>query len=381
LTGKFAYEFTLSQTGTYWYHAHTAAQYGDGLLGPVIIDYPDIKQDPVYMDFKYSRDYPMLFQDWYHELGGELALHYRGPFKSYPSYIPQFPWPHVSLLINGRGQYDCKFTDCSDVKGQCIPIREPLLGQCDRCYYQPDEYLCSKGNYTRLRLINGANSLALRFWIEYHQIYIVAKDGIEIKPKLVKYVSIPVGQRLDVLVNCSQDVGKKYKMFVSINPRFIPTYNGQNYPNITSYSYLKYEEGDGNPLEPIEPEIPCDLPLDSHIFGDNITEEYGYEPLVPRMAPIAQERLILKYEVRYDASGSLGSPLEYWVVNNVSFVHPSEPLLQSRWFNVSPSNNNIDGDYGTNIIKLEHGKVCIVYYCKFSHRLLLLLFYIVYQYL
>lgn len=35
--GSFTYTFTLGQYGTYWYHSHTAVEYTDGLLGPLIV--------------------------------------------------------------------------------------------------------------------------------------------------------------------------------------------------------------------------------------------------------------------------------------------------------------------------------------------------------
>ena len=33
----FVYEFRATPAGTHWYHAHTGVQYGDGLLGPLIV--------------------------------------------------------------------------------------------------------------------------------------------------------------------------------------------------------------------------------------------------------------------------------------------------------------------------------------------------------
>ena len=39
---SFLYNFAVpDQTGTYWYHSHYAAQYGDGLRGPFVIYDPD----------------------------------------------------------------------------------------------------------------------------------------------------------------------------------------------------------------------------------------------------------------------------------------------------------------------------------------------------
>ncbi|KAJ3004441.1 UNVERIFIED_CONTAM: ferroxidase fet3, partial [Siphonaria sp. JEL0065] len=40
--GSMVYNFTVGdQVGTYWWHAHYASQYADGLRGPFIIQDPD----------------------------------------------------------------------------------------------------------------------------------------------------------------------------------------------------------------------------------------------------------------------------------------------------------------------------------------------------
>ena len=86
---SFTYNFTVNQTGTFWYHSHVGTQYGDGLLGPIILDYDKIEEDPVYQRFPYKNEYPMLMMDWFHERQEDLVLHYVGPFNSFDGYTPQ----------------------------------------------------------------------------------------------------------------------------------------------------------------------------------------------------------------------------------------------------------------------------------------------------
>jgi len=54
------FEFLVTQTGTYWYHAHSGAQYSDGLLGPIILD----PSDEQHTGLSYNEDYILMLQDW-----------------------------------------------------------------------------------------------------------------------------------------------------------------------------------------------------------------------------------------------------------------------------------------------------------------------------
>lgn len=77
-----------------------------------------------------------------------------------------------------------------------------------------------------MRLICGSSNLAIRFWIDGHNFTIVARDGIEIVPIFnVTYVTVPVGQRVDVIVPCHNMVSQKYTIYGSIAVGFIPGEN------------------------------------------------------------------------------------------------------------------------------------------------------------
>ena len=57
----------------------------------------------------------------------------------------------------------------------------------------------------------------MRFWIDGHNLTIVSRDGIEIKPIYnVKYLTIPVGQRVDVIVHCNQKSTERWTIYASI---------------------------------------------------------------------------------------------------------------------------------------------------------------------
>ncbi|HJT70800.1 MAG TPA: multicopper oxidase domain-containing protein [Terriglobales bacterium] len=54
----FTYRYKLRQSGTYWYHSHSAFQEQSGLLGPFLID--PVKPE----SYQYDREYVVQFSDW-----------------------------------------------------------------------------------------------------------------------------------------------------------------------------------------------------------------------------------------------------------------------------------------------------------------------------
>lgn len=63
---SFTYNFTLQQSGTYWYHAHYATTYQDGLFGPLIIHG---RNEP---NYNVSGDFIVMVDDWYHDFSTDL---------------------------------------------------------------------------------------------------------------------------------------------------------------------------------------------------------------------------------------------------------------------------------------------------------------------
>ena len=56
--GLYEYRFEVKQSGTYWYHSHSAFQEQLGVYGPLIID----PREPE--PFAYDRDYVVMLSDW-----------------------------------------------------------------------------------------------------------------------------------------------------------------------------------------------------------------------------------------------------------------------------------------------------------------------------
>jgi len=288
------YDFTITQQpGTHWYHSHAAAQTMDGLAGLLIIDPEEGVEDPIQTRYSYTLDLPMVIQDWSHEQHKDLETRYLTRLHSYTqsingtkqAFLADYPWPIYDVLINGRGQTDCKtlsWQDCENVRrwgwpgtdsyvgpgspswsgdesggkydyqndptiGQCFPRRPPLMGECNT-QAEPSITQCVAGERIRLRLVNMGFSQGLRFWVEGHKFIVVARDGNMVEPNgLHSAIPITIGQRYDLILECNQDPNLNYKIFAMVGlSEFIP---GSTNKNFESFSYGVLEYAKGNPLQ------------------------------------------------------------------------------------------------------------------------------------
>ncbi|CAG8465919.1 13594_t:CDS:2 [Dentiscutata erythropus] len=94
----FTYEFKVDQSGTYWYHSHSKAQYIDGIVGPLIAHDPD---DP-YLE-EYDEEIVVLLQDWYHTDAKTLLPQFLSPVSQGNEPTPD------NGLINGKNSYNCSW--------------------------------------------------------------------------------------------------------------------------------------------------------------------------------------------------------------------------------------------------------------------------------
>lgn len=87
--GSFTYNFTLQQSGTYWYHAHYTTTYQDGLFGPLIIHG---RNEP---NYNISGDFIVMVDDWYHDFSTDLLPAFFAPGNEGAEPVPD------NGLING----------------------------------------------------------------------------------------------------------------------------------------------------------------------------------------------------------------------------------------------------------------------------------------
>tara|TARA_R110002050_G_scaffold61618_2_gene136104 strand:+ start:1638 stop:4199 length:2562 start_codon:yes stop_codon:yes gene_type:complete len=364
------YAFNLTQTGTYWYHAHTGVQYGDGLLGALLSHYPNIVDDPIYSRFPYDhRDHTILLQDWFHESARDLVDLLTAPRSSISAFTPKFPWPPPSLLMNGKGgsmklcghqSVECTTrsfdwtTMCADRSKRpmpgCYPDRKPLMmGDCVPVGYDDERFSCVAGEYVRFRFINGASFLPLKVSIAMHKMIIVARDGVEVIPKETDFIILGIGQRYDVIVHCNQGAEaalskKPFDITAQVASSFLPC--NLNFYNVNVSSWLTYSYTGGKRDDTLpksllpggsrdgekksSPRSESSLPIPSLPTNVHDTvREYYLPPLAESkaVAPAASERIVLIFEDVYSAP-LVHSSIKYFSLNKKIF----RPLGDSRSF-------------------------------------------------
>lgn len=391
----FTYDFVVDQEpGTHWWHAHHHAEFVDGLKGAFIILPKAGDVDVIDQLYSPAADELVILSDWSHERWEDNAQKYLGRNGEYPGYnvraesgvpdqphLPDYPWPAHSVLVNGRGQFPCKGRyvteeDCAIIRefgwcwwenqslpkpapkpgrpgfcaGQCNPVRPPYVGACSEV--PPSRISCKAGKPARLRVINTGAGIPMRFWVDRHNVTIVARDGLPTKPNGPHIaIYVPSGSRYDVLIHCNEEAGS-YKIFSDLAPEFYPgishRFSGIGWFPIAAYGLLDY---DGVEREPETPEYPPSAWPDISLLASygpefNTTKfppsylEMSIEPLQSVTAPPAAARIEAHTKVYGNWWNHLinttsikpfpnaGLPLEWWETNgHVPFYKPSEPVL------------------------------------------------------
>jgi hypothetical protein len=148
--GRFTYEFTLRQNGTFFYHSHMPMQEMMGLIGFFIV-HPAVAHAP-----RVDRDYALLLQEW-------MLL----PNNTIPNTLAmEFNW----LTFNGKAG----------------PAVTPLL--------------CKQGERVRIRLVNmGMDHHPVH--LHGHQFYVTGTEGGRIRTTAVEpgnTVLVGVAQARDI---------------------------------------------------------------------------------------------------------------------------------------------------------------------------------------
>jgi FtsP/CotA-like multicopper oxidase with cupredoxin domain len=174
---KFRYEFTVAgQSGTYYYHAHQAAQASDGLVGPLVIH---SKHEKKLQQIPYVTDRVVMLQDWYHDLSSGLLISTLEP-GSESSPIPD------GALMNGLNKRDCSTLG----HRMCDNFTSTL----------PSFDLTANANH-RLRFINAGAFAWFQVEVDEHEYAIVEVDGTDILPAYDTRMVISPAQRYSVILN------------------------------------------------------------------------------------------------------------------------------------------------------------------------------------
>ncbi|WP_425317216.1 copper resistance system multicopper oxidase [Stutzerimonas chloritidismutans] len=197
--GMYEYRFKVKQSGTYWYHSHSAFQEQLGVYGPLIID-PE-EPEP----FAYDRDYVVFLSDWTDESPARVLAklkkrsdYYNQGRRTLGDFIDDVADNGWTDTISERwawAKMNMSPTDLADISGATYTYL--LNGQA------PDGNwtgLFQPGERIRLRLINGSAMSYFDFRIPGLKLTVVAADGQNVEPVQVDEVRLAVAETLDVIV-------------------------------------------------------------------------------------------------------------------------------------------------------------------------------------
>ena len=191
----FDYEFDVVQSGTYWYHSHSAYQEQDGLYGPIVID--PAGADPV----AYDREHVLVLAD-HSPMSGAKIYH---KLKKMGGGYFNMQRLTLSGLLAGRdlpmserrdwANMRMDPTDISDVTGSAYHFTINGYGPFDNW-----TGLFRPGERVRLRIINAAAQTNFNVRIPGLAMTVVQADGQNVRPVTVDEFQIGVAETFDVII-------------------------------------------------------------------------------------------------------------------------------------------------------------------------------------
>ncbi|KMZ57164.1 L-ascorbate oxidase [Zostera marina] len=288
---KLQYVFLVDQAGTYMYHSHWGMQKSNGPYGMIVVS----PKDGVVEPFKYDHDRSIMLSDWYHKSVEDQT---KGLF------VPPFTWvgEPQSLLIQGRGRYNCSFASkgsvCQSNNTDCSPYMLTV----------------DAGKTYRLRIGSLASLSALSFEIQGHNMTVVEADGHYVAPFVVSSLYIYSGETYSVLFTANQDPSRNYWMAVNVVARL---------PNTdTGLAILNYRQNNTTTPTTAPPIGPLWNDTASRISQSLKLRAHPDRIISP---PKTSDQKILMLST--ENTGEHG--LLKWSVNNVSSIWPEYPFLIS----------------------------------------------------
>ncbi|MBI1209783.1 MAG: multicopper oxidase domain-containing protein [Azospirillum sp.] len=216
--GRFVYEFTPPDAGTYWYHPHfqTSEQLGRGLAGALIVE----ERAPVPVD----RDLVWLLADWRLTQEGAVSEDFDAP---------------MDALHAGR------YGNLVTLNGKVAPVVPVRAGE-----------------RLRLRLINAASARIFVLAFPGHQPWVVALDGQPTAPRRpdAGVVVLAPAERVDLIVDMTGNPGEAFEVLDGARPS-------------RPYAVAALAYSDDTPLRPSPPDVPVALvanPLPEPDLGNSV---------------------------------------------------------------------------------------------------------------
>ncbi|KAL6839550.1 hypothetical protein ACP4OV_030820 [Aristida adscensionis] len=337
----FTYEFVADKPGTFFYHGHFGMQRAAGLYGSLIVNGTAEQPEPFAGD--YDGELSMLLSDWYHESVYAQAAGLDAKDKHW-----QWIGEPQTLLINGRGQFDCSLgmnrerdacdrrkTDAfcgeADKSERCELIRRSECGPfCEGSQCAPVVFNVQPGKTYRLRIASTTSLSALNVQVqgsalileasqpalELHKLRVVEADGNFVAPFDVDDIDIYSGESYSVLLRTDQ---RALPYWISVGVR------GRRPKTMNALAIFNYT----NTRSDWPPAVPPATPA-----WDNVTrsKEFTYRIKArPGTAPppARADRRIAMLNTQNWVKGHVK-----WAINHVTLSLPATPYLGAYYYGI-----------------------------------------------
>jgi FtsP/CotA-like multicopper oxidase with cupredoxin domain len=199
----FTYRFPIRQTGTYWYHSHSAYQEQQGVYGPLIINPKGTDPAP------FDREHTIVLSDWLdtdpadvHANLKSMSDYYNHAQRTLGDFLDFARDEGLDAAADERlmwGKMRMTPIDLSDVSGYTFLMNGQTIAD-------PWAGLFSAGERVRLRFINAAAMSYFDVRIPGLKMTVVEADGQAVVPVPVDEFRIAVAETYDVIVEPDSDL-------------------------------------------------------------------------------------------------------------------------------------------------------------------------------
>lgn len=200
----FTYQFKVQQSGTYWYHSHTAMQEITGMYGSIIIEPKE--KDP----FEYECDHVVILSDWTDEnpMSVFKKLKMQGDYYNYnqstlSGTLDQISRSGIAATYASKKMWNemrMSPSDLADLSSETLTYL--MNGNTPNGNWTG---LFRKGERIRLRFINGASNTFYDVRIPGVKLTVVQCDGLNLEPVIVDEFRFGPGETYDVIVEPTED--------------------------------------------------------------------------------------------------------------------------------------------------------------------------------
>ncbi len=189
------YEFSIKQSGTYWYHSHTMLQEQSGVFGSIVIQ-------PKQSTLDYDKDLVLMLSDWTNEKPRDVQRTLKRGSEWY-GIKKGTATPLNKVIARGALGAQVNFWKQRMEGADIADIYYPaFLINGKQTVEYPD---LKPGEKVRLRIIDGAASTS--FWMTFggETPTLVSADGKDVVPVKRNKTFIGVAETYDFIVTIPQD--------------------------------------------------------------------------------------------------------------------------------------------------------------------------------